>query len=386
MPTMPSHLFAFVVFATICSGTQAQGKTRAYLLAGQSNIDNLGAAAPGCGPATPTAPNVTFLMAPPIAEPLLELGNLLGQNQPQDTILVGKISVWGSALLQVNDAGCRWWINSANWTDPGSIVMTLLPGLVQLPPVDELHIVWGQGETDALIGRSTIGNLTLEYEALAQVVFAQLAGLSGHPNCSIHLVTIGAVESPLQSADLVNMVRLAHFEMQRSPLFPATQTIGYAGHHYDLPHAVLPTGIDPHHLAPCSYVQLGKRIADGLLFPNAQPQVLGATLATPTGNTIRIPVNVPLAPYASIGSTLFEVTHQGGVVQNVSIAAVTSPGTNAIDVTLPSSISLQASDRVTVRYVAGSGFQGKWASTTLPVVAAAPGFAGRPLAPFFLTR
>lgn len=391
-----------------------------YLLAGQSNIARLASSTPGCGAAGAVRSNVTYFRelahplgngtfvlspgvplplgpgptGPVVLDPIFELGTRLGLQRPNDQIEIVMVAQSGSALLLVNQVPpFEFWVNSASWFDTTGLTFRMNPLLTSLGGASEFHIVWGQGETDALVGSSVSGNLSFEYEILAQFVFGMLALQAGHTTYSVHLVTIGAIESAAQSDKLVDHVRDAHANMQRAPLVvpPHVPSIEYAAHHYDLAHDLLAPGVfDPHHLSPCSYVTLARRIADGISFPAAQARVTGTGLGVPSGNTITIPVNVPLATYAATDSLLFEVIRNSapapvGMAFATILATPTSPP--AVTVTFPTTVTVLSSDTISVRYVAGSGFADKWATTTVPIVAApSPGVPARLLAPFFLSR
>lgn len=210
-----------VALALLAAAAQAQTPRRVFVLAGQSNTFELRSlVGTGCASPGTTQTNVSYAEATsttglpgpwslsPIAitsvvanaHPMLTLGNRLGAAFPNEQVELVMIAQSGSALLWrnfVTTSGVNGaWVdqaspgNSLTWMNLMAPVLNALA----LGANDSLHIVWGQGESDALPGQTTT---TAEYMGWAQIVFAVLAANAGKSTYEVHLVTLGAVYTPL---------------------------------------------------------------------------------------------------------------------------------------------------------------------------------------------
>ena len=388
--------FALLTVA-VATPAQAQTSRRVFVLAGQSNtwdlraLDGTACASPGT-----TQVNVSYWEAGlvagstgpwsldpiPIADvlanayPMLTLGNILGGAFPNEQVELVMIAQSASALLWRNylhapSAVNRAWIdplspsNPFTWTNEMEPVMNALA----LTDADALHIVWGQGESDALPGMTTT---TLEYMTEAQHVFAELAADAGKSEYEVHLVTLGAVYTPLVNDADWNRVRDAFFGMPSNVLpLPGVQaTIRPAAHHYDLEHR------DLVHLTACESVALASRIADGILTPSALPLRSSAAPSILGTTDIVIPMTVALAPMPFGQSTnkFFEVTVGTTTLSPSNFWVATSANSLIVRV---KGVTLTATN-FSVRYVAGTGDALDWETMPTPVDAA----LGLPLEPF----
>lgn len=406
----PARLCAsvFAVAAAFAAGSAAQSPTATiapkhivYLLAGQSNVRRLNDPAPGCGAAAPGSnvrfavaasalPTVGFSPVPaPAGEAMRYLLQELGQRHAPNLVDVISIGIDSSALLAQNcQPGAAAWIDSAWPTNPGTLVFALarpdpiwhalfaLPSIAAYAqPADELHIVWYQGESDCYPG---IATTTAEYWLWAQLVFATLAVQFGQPKFDVHLVTLGAIDSPLQNGAHADAVRDAFAWLDRAPppfAWPKA-SIAIAAHSYDLPHA----GGDPYHLTPCAYRALAERIVDGIEHPDRSPRVVGAQLTVVSDQELRIGTTVPLALTALDASRnrFFDVVVDGAPVG----AFLTQALGNQLRIRVPAG-GLAAATTIVVRHVPGSGHGRSWSSGVPPH--GGPG-GNRPLEPFVVTR
>ncbi|MGE3172278.1 MAG: hypothetical protein AB7O97_06590 [Planctomycetota bacterium] len=406
MTTLLLRSLTVVVFAVAAlaqGGGTGSPRRVVYLLAGQSNVEGMQGAAV-CASATGQAlPNVDywraqyvdatgdFQLAGPLATPgtaMLELGHALGVHHAAEEVEVVMMAIGGSALLARNQLVSGAWIDdSSPLSNRGTLMHRMAPVLQSLAQrrIDELHIVWGQGETDCLrIGSGAAARD--EYWYWSQVLFGWMALLTGnHQSYRVHLITLGSIELPdhwsLGGGTLTHAterVRDAYFRLERQPIVPDGwgPFIASAAHHYDLPHVAN----DPLHLAPCAYVTLAQRIADGVLAPAAQAKVTARELTEPIADTFVIPASVQLAEYKSDDSPFFGVEVNGAAVTGVHVRTVGS------SILVQLSTPVTKLDRVTIRYVKGSGFGAHWALSR-PITADASGpLASRPLEPFVLSR
>ena len=367
-----------------------------YVLAGQSNTADLrNLVGSGCPSAGVTQPNVTYWEATSstgtlgpwsrtqiptasvvaAAHPMLTLGNRLGAAHPGQQVEVLMIAQGASALLWrnfVTTAG----VNGAcvDQAAPGNPFtwMRLMEPVMQslaLGGADEFHIVWGQGESDALPGQTTT---TQEYIDWAQIVFAWLAAHAGKSEYTVHLVTLGALYTPLVNGADMERIRDALFRMPGSvlPLPGITATILPAAHHYDLGHR------DPAHLTACESTVLAGRIADGILQPGALPLRVDAapTLVGTTDIVIGTTAKLVAVPFGQASNKFFEVT-RAGVVLSPSDFEISAAGF-ALTVRVPSG-GLTPTN-FSVRHVFGTGNGLDW--ETMPTFVDT--VLGLPLEPF----
>ncbi len=374
---------------------------KVYVLAGQSNIANLANIGPdlsvGCQNLSVPAPNVRYWqpggtglvpLGTDAVQPLFEFGQQLASADPNSPIDILMIAQSGSALLWSNALQLApiypgvhgAWIDASWWGNPVTLVHQNAQALMQLQMTgtDELHIVWSQGESDAL---GPVSTPSLTYSNHAQLVFAGFGFYAGRSQYTVHLVSLGGLYEPNDFNDTpVNQIRDAYRIMWQTPLglIGPPPTIHVAANHYDLPHG------DTVHLSQCGYFELARRIADGIAFPIAQPRATGSLQFShpsgPSGPTdIAVKTNVTLAarPMGTAGQEFFEVRllnpptvlapsqFQVGVLNGVLTVRVFASGATA--------------GNVSIRYVAGRGD---------PVWQTAPAFGtgvpGRVLEPFVL--
>lgn len=370
------------------SGDDAMGRV-VYVLAGQSNIAELWTlTGPTCGQTSTLPSNLTFwepaltptlhatTTVPAPSTPARTLGERLAlfhAPRPVDVLMVAQ---GASALLKRNTTftgvnGC--WVNETNptdiaaWMHFGGFVASTL----NLTAADDLHIVWGQGESDCINGQTTT---EAEYSLWSQVVFAVFAAYTQKSAYDVHLVTVGALYDPNWSTGVVDRIRDAYFEMPANLVaFPGYQpTIQPAAHHYDLERRV-----DGVHLTHCASVELADRIADGIIQPLQLPRVTGTTsVSGGTDITINTNVNLVTVPASQASNKFFEVT-VGATTLSPSEFEVSASG-SALVIHVPGG-GVTATN-FTVRHVAGPGVGLDWA--TMPTFTDTVLLA--PLEPFHL--
>jgi len=370
---------------------QAPPRRLVYVLAGQSNIEKL--ATTTGGPSLSARTNVLYRLPQPSAwapqttvpnTPMMVLGDRLGAAHPGDNFEVVMMAKSGSALLERNNAlGFGYWMNPNNWGDTFALMNAAVPLVGTAlrtmppnpPPIDEFHIVWGQGETDIL--QPLVPGVTqTDYENFAQLLFGVIALVAGGTQTlQVHLVTPGAIEASWQLPAPADALRDAYFNMERNPMAPPTGwsvAITNVAHHYDLPHFVGSGGLDPHHLSDAAYVTLANRIADGILTPASLPKITGVLVLN--GADAKLATTQPLAPSAF--TTAFN---------NYFTVSDGSPAPIGLTISVQSNTLIFRAVRnwvspVNIRYVAGSGFNLNWTSGPL----ATPAPAASPLEPFFV--
>ncbi|MCC7012616.1 MAG: hypothetical protein IT454_08655 [Planctomycetes bacterium] len=379
---------------------RAQSQRFAYVLAGQSNIERLASVTSiGCGSFGNHQTNVTYSAA--VATPASPgwpagrftrivipastvaawspgaylLGNILGAHHGIQPVEVCMIARSGSSLLFRNrPAGFEAWVDERAPSNPLALVRRMEPALAQLGlgAQDELHIVWGQGESDALSAQPTAVD---EYSAWAHMTFAWLALAAGKPAYAVHVVTVGAMNSTLVPDAHANAIRDALRTLPNSAFaLPGLQpSISVAAHHYDLSHA------DPVHLDACGSFALAGRIAQGILTPSALPRVISTAPTVLNASEMTFTTNVPLVPIASSQSSnsLFEIFVDGLEIQPNDFKLDVTGTTILLRV---SSADLSTATEISVRYVPGSGLGRNW-DVTPPIQSAA---LQLPLEPFAL--
>lgn len=367
-----------------------------FLLAGQSNIEYMALKNPtGCSTGGPRA-NVSYFLAagaqggttpfqlvgpfPFATTPLMELGDLLGQAFPQDNVEIVMAARSGSSLLLRNQIPTfESWIDLSYFANPAMLMNRILPALGPLVGADELHIVWGQGESDCL-SLHPQPVTTFEYWQWAQGLFAWLATNAGFVKYSVHLVTPGAIETapPGQTDADADQLRDAYFLMERIPLvLPGlSPTIASVAHHYDIKHDA-PNGVpDIYHLSDCGYTELARRIARGITAADSLPKLSGAS-SVPNATDVVLDVTAPLVTFP-IGTSFvnfFAVSVNGTPVSNFQVGTVGQK----LTVRIPAG-GLTSTTPITIRYVAGSGFGDQWAAGGIGTP------AGDALEPFLLVR
>jgi hypothetical protein len=393
-----AHLAAVAVaFLSLAADSFAQAGRVVYVLAGQSNIEFLTTGAlpttPTCGHTGTLQPLVTYFQpglspsgltavaftpAPHVA--VRTLGEALGAHHTGRPVEIVQIAQSASALLASNYYGFvsvyptlnGAWVDETNLFHPFAWANVLAPVLASrgLGAADELHIVWGQGESDFLAGMTTSED---QYSFWAQVVFAQLAFAAGKTDYVVHLVTPGALYSSSWPGASLDRLRDAYFHMPSSVIVfggfhPRIRT---AAHHYDLEHA------DGPHLSHCGYVELAGRIAAGIAAPTSLAQVSGATSVS-GGTDIAIATSGALATaaFGQASNKFFEV-RVGGVALSPSDFEVAA-GAAGLTVRVPAG-GVTATN-FSVRHVAGSGYTLDWA--TMPTFVDAS--SALPLEPFVL--
>lgn len=400
LSTLPRTLVAlFAIFCSAASGL-AQGQDAVaprrivYLFAGQSNIFNLSRDLSQTCYTITAAPNNTRFFPPGsyTNTPLLEVGRLLGQAHAlnNDNVDIVNMAVSGSALLKRNSnppgySQQSYWMDETNILgDANALLNWYVTGAASLlipnqPPIDELHIVWGQGETDCISTNPFMPGF--DYWFWCQRLMKEIAVKMSATTYHVHLVTIGAIEiSPTASVPQdpldVNEIRDAYFAMDRFVL-PFTGMTPYyrtVAHHYDLLHAT--GGTDPYHLDPCAYVTLAQRIAAGILTPGWQPRLAsGITLQPPNQFTVTVSTGLTTTSTGS-AEKYFEVTVGGAVQTGFAVQAAGTTITFTLTQTLPTN------PLITVRHVHGSGFGLLWANPAVPLRAAT---GGAPLEPFVVS-
>lgn len=397
----PAHLLLALVGFITCQAASAQATAAApdvdatrrivYLFAGQSNTSRLGSRSCPSAPSLPS--NVKWLIGttPAAHSGLFDFASAVGAAHYPSTVLIGMAAFEGSALLERNShpswfpAQLPYWFGGPNELLANSVANAAL--ILSQGPVDELHIVWGQGESDCISANPAMP--TFDYWAGVQFVTGAIAAPIGLPTYTVHLVTIGSIDipptaapgSPYQDPTDVDQIRDAYFALDRVPPltlpWPVNPTYRSVAHHYDLPH------LDEYHLQNCEYRSLARRIADGIIFPSARARVNGTTLPSPnlTTNIINIPTTTPLDPYTG-GTNHFRILHNGA---NLPVQSITTSGSNIV-VQLATGTTFASGDTLSVRYIHGSGYNQNWATLT-PIRSVAAGAAGkRVLEPFVLSR
>lgn len=370
------------------SGNDALGRV-VYVLAGQSNMAELWTlTGPTCGQTTTLPANLTFWQPstsgplravttlPAASTPVRTLGERLALAHAPRPVEILMVAQSASALLKRNSlfpGVNQSWVNEANptdllaWMHYGGFVASTL----NLTAADELHIVWGQGESDCINGQTTT---VAEYSFWSQFVFAVFATYTNKSAYDVHLVTVGALYDAAWSTGVIDNIRDAFFEMPSNTIvFPGFQpTIRTAAHHYDLERRV-----DGVHLTHCASVELANRIADGILQPLQLPRVTGVT-AVSGGTDIKIATNVNLVtvPAGQASNKFFEVT-VGATTLSPADFEVSANG-SSLTIHVPA--GGVTSNNFTVRHVAGPGFGLDWA--TMPTFTDTVLFA--PLEPFHL--
>lgn len=368
-----------------------------YVFAGQSNVEFLGLPSPTCATA-PARANVVYhgllggrggaaplVLTPPIPFapqlPLMEVGERLGRHHPDDLVVVVLLARAGSALLMRNAsvfAPREAWVDPLLPSNPGALLRRLGPALTQIAQMlpRELHIVWGQGESDCA-ARPARPPSADEYAKEVQYLFADLATAIGVNSYDVHLVTLGSILSPAQPPAAVDAIREAYFAMERAPMpIPGKQVrIASVAHHYDLPHPLFAPGLpDIYHLDPCGYVELARRIGAGIAEPGSLPRVRGLSLSGDT--RLQVTATVPLVsfPATTTVNHLFEL-EIGGVVETAFTVECFDDKLSIDLPTLP-----KPAPALRLRYIVGSGYGANWPSSALRTP------AGLPLEPFVLTR
>jgi hypothetical protein len=389
--------FLSLAATSLAATSLVQAGRVVYVLAGQSNIEYLTTGSipptPTCGHSGALHPQVTYFQpgvsssgltavaftpAPHVA--VRTLGEALGAHHAGRPVEIVQIAQSGSALLASNFVGFMAtypalngaWVDETNLFQPLAWANLLAPVLASrgLGAADELHIVWGQGESDFLAGMNTSEDV---YSFWAQVVFAQLAFAAGKTTYVVHLVTPGALYSSAWPGPSLDRLRDAYFHMPSNVIvFGGFQpTIQTAAHHYDLEHADAP------HLSHCGYVELAGRIAAGIAAPASLARVSGATSVS-GGVDISIATSGALATaaFGQASNKFFEVRVGGAVLapSDFEVAA----GAAGLTVRVPAG-GVTASN-FSVRHVAGSGYTLDWATMPTFVDAA----SGLPLEPFVL--
>lgn len=378
-----------------------------YVLTGQSNTDLLGTtilAGNPCAWSGPSPANVTYHLtfaSAPTAQwpkgqqqlsgdyswavaafqpPLQVLGSRLALQQPSAQIQIVHAAWSGSALLWRNRQP-----NGEAWVDPvtpgntstlGRRLETVMQQLA-LGAQDELHFVWGQGESDCFLGATTQEG---EYSDWVRLLFGWLAQAAGKTKYSVHLVTLGGMYDASLPPTTTNALRDAFFRLPDNPLTLPGQAASYApvAHHYDMAH---PVG-DAYHLTPCGYRALADRIADGILQPGLVPRVLDAGMSVaPNGFDIVVQTSTPLAAVgAGPGPTTFFSLAVNGVPVAPAGFQVSTSGADLIVRYLAG--GLTSSTPIELRHVPGTGWGTTW-QTTVPIQGAA---LALPLEPFVLRQ
>ncbi len=387
-------ILALLVLPLARAATAAAPPNRiVYVLAGQSNIDLLAISAAGsCASPGPTQANVTYWLTSPttptpswprgqmnlsqvptpfvvsFCPPVLTLGNLLGQHHAGSNVEILHMAISGSALLWRNQQpGGEAWIDSVTPSNPSSLVRRYESAMQQLAlgPQDELHIIWGQGETDCY----PQGNTQLqEYADWAQLSFAWMAMAASKTSYSVHLVTLGALNDPVLVDADVDRIRDAYTSMVASPLtIPLlTPKLDIVAHHYDLKHA------DALHLTTCAYVDLARRIATGITAADSMPMVLpGAPTRLPGGFEATVQSNMPLVtrPPSTVLNNLFTVTVNGIALMNNQFTVGVAGQTITVHVNAG---TLTSATPLSIRYVPGSGNGRSW-DASAPIADASMG-------------
>lgn len=387
-PLRTAVRLAALALLTVAASAQSDDAAprRVFVLAGQSNTFELRSlVGTGCASPGTTQPNVSYAEATsttglpgpwsltPIplasvvanAHPMLTLGNRLGAAFPNEQVELVMIAQSGSALLWRNflhapSAVNGGWVDEGNPGNPLSWMILMAPVMnaLALTSNDSLHFVWGQGESDALPGMTTT---TAEYMGWAQIVFAVLAANAGKSQYDVHLVTLGAVYTPLVNGADWNRIRDAFFGMPSNilPLPGIQATIRPAAHHYDLEHR------DVVHLTACESVALASRIADGILTPSALPLRSAAAPSVVGGTDIVIPTTVALAPmsFGQDTNKFFEVSVGSAILSPGDFEVGTSGASLIVRVTAGGVTATNFS----VRYVAGTGDALDWQTMPTPV-------------------
>ncbi|MCK6445605.1 MAG: hypothetical protein L6Q99_04370 [Planctomycetes bacterium] len=385
-----------VVFFVFLSGvTSVRGQTSSdatgrvvYVLAGQSNMAELWTlTGTTCGQTATLPSNLTFweptftptlhavTTVPAATTPVRTLGEQLALAHAPRQVDILMVAQSGSSLLRRNapfTSGSGSWINEAvptditAWAHFGGYVASTL----NLNAADELHIVWGQGESDCINGQTTT---VAEYSFWSQFVFAVFAAYTNKLTYDVHLVTVGALYDPNWSNGVVNNIRDAFFEMPSNVIvFPGfLPTIRTAAHHYDLDRRT-----DGVHLTHCASVELADRIADGILQPLQLPRGTGTTSVSSTDIKIATNVNLVTVPLGQASNKFFEVT-VGGTTLSPSDFEISASG-SSLTIHVPTGGVTPTN--FTVRHVAGPGIGLDWA--TMPTFTDTVLFA--PLEPFHL--
>jgi hypothetical protein len=291
-----------------------------------------------------------------VSPPALTLGNRLGTYHFPNTVELVAATLSGSALLWRNRAqpSGEAWVDPETPDNTSTRVRRLELTMQQLNlgPADELHFIWCQGESDCFPGTNTT---TSEYRDWAQLIFGWLAQAAGNSNYNVHLITLGALNEPALLDDDVNRVRDAFTQLPTAGFtIPGAQsTISTAANHYDLQHS------DTLHLQPCDYVLLANRLADGIIHPAMVPRITSSFPTVISSNEFTLTTNVTLATVTStqIMNTLFDVTVNGALLNPAEFKVEVSGTTILIRC---NSGGFSGSTQISVRYVAGSGFNRKW--------------------------
>jgi len=373
-----------VALLLCCVGVLAAQSPRrlVYVLAGQSNIEKLeisDPSAPSLSPRSNVVYRLQYTFAAQAAAPttpMMVLGDRLGAAHPADNVEVVMLAESGSALLLQNIfPPFGFWMDPSSWGNGAAFMNTVVPLLGSVlqngTPIDEFHLVWGQGETDIL--QPVVPGITqAQYEYYAQLLFGWIAFVAGGTQTyEVHLVTPGAIEAGWQQPAPADALRDAYFDMERNPMPTPpgwSARIASVAHHYDLKHAVSGGQLDPHHLSPTCYVMLAGRIADGIIAPAGMPKISGVLTVSGTDATVSTSAQLTPVALGTSFNNYFAVSDNSGqpVVFQVLVQA--------------NSVTVRASTSfvppVHVRYVAGSGFNGNW--TSGPIVST----TGSPLEPF----
>lgn len=408
---MNSMISSCLAVALLVSTATSQDARTAYVLAGQSNIQQWGTA--DIGNPNVVRPNVMFHSPAGSStwateRALRTFGDIIGQSDPARHFDIYQI---GKSASSVDKANFAWFW--AAFHDPATppelqvLALGLMAGIYWLetptPPVtpplppglvvdnvddvapllmaagtaDEMKIVWVQGGNDVFASMTTAG-----YVDSALEVFEKIRKTSRFTGTvDTYLATTGAFNLDASLLALLpdlgtwcDQIRDAFAALVLDPRGPDVPR-RLVSHHYDL------RLMDEFHHPAADREEFAKRMAEGILDPGIYFDVAGPPAAPSVNGQV---VTIPLSQVASVAGAqdakFFDVRVSG----TPGPAAFTvSTAVSDLLVTIASP-TLASMDTVTIRHVPGHGGGLIWESNPPVFFRPSGGRADVPLAPFVL--